>query len=133
MQHAQKSFRKPHRICFTHGEVRPNNLLALNGRLSGLVDWETAGSFPEYCDYVGGCYIVPPMWVVFHRIFPQYEHELEVDDEIGNVPSAHPMAGWRPLILYGTFEFEPLSQIKDDLSFADFVLARCICIALRLV
>jgi hypothetical protein len=24
--------------------------------------------------------------------FPQCEHELEVNDEIGNVPSAHPMA-----------------------------------------
>jgi hypothetical protein len=29
---------------------------------------------------------------VFHRIFPQYDQELEVDDEIGNVPGAHPMA-----------------------------------------
>jgi hypothetical protein len=40
---------------------------------------------------------VPSMWArVFHRIYPRvYELELEVDDEIGNVPtrSAHPVAG----------------------------------------
>jgi hypothetical protein len=92
---SQKSFKKPHRICFTHGELRPSNMLMLNGRLSGLVDWGTSGWFPEYWDYVGGCYInVPPIWAgVFHRIFPQYRDELEVDDEIGNVPNAHPMAG----------------------------------------
>jgi aminoglycoside phosphotransferase len=93
IKNSQKSFKKPHRICFTHGELRPHNILILNGRLSGLVDWGTAGWFPEYWDYVGGCYIVPERWAgVFHRIFSQYEVELEVDDEIGNVPSAHPMA-----------------------------------------
>jgi aminoglycoside phosphotransferase len=93
IKNSQKSFKKPHRICFTHGELRPHNILILNGRLSGLVDWGTAGWFPEYWDYGGGCYIVPERWAgVFHRIFSQYEVELEVDDEIGNVPSAHPMA-----------------------------------------
>jgi hypothetical protein len=37
IKNSQKSFKKPHRICFTHGELRPHNILILNGRLSGLI------------------------------------------------------------------------------------------------
>ncbi|KZT25375.1 hypothetical protein NEOLEDRAFT_358827 [Neolentinus lepideus HHB14362 ss-1] len=39
----QKSYSKPHRICFTHGDLTPYNVLVSNGRLSGLVDWGSSG------------------------------------------------------------------------------------------
>jgi len=44
---AEKLYPNNYRICFTHGDLRPHNLVE-NGRLSGIVDWETAGWFPEY-------------------------------------------------------------------------------------
>ncbi len=79
----KKSHGKPHMLCFTHGDLRHQNLLMQNGRLSGLVDWGSSGWFPEYWDYTGACYANKkyyPRWIeVFSRIFPQYRDELEVD------------------------------------------------------
>ncbi|KAK3942859.1 kinase-like domain-containing protein [Diplogelasinospora grovesii] len=51
--------RKGHDIVFTHGDLNARNILVEeandeNGegwRVSGIVDWETAGWFPEYWDY----------------------------------------------------------------------------------
>ncbi|CVL01413.1 uncharacterized protein FPRN_11586 [Fusarium proliferatum] len=52
--------RRGHKICFTHGDLNPRNILVerisnssgVRGwRLSGIIDWETAGYYPEYWDY----------------------------------------------------------------------------------
>lgn len=40
-----------HQIVFTHGDLNLRNVLVHNGRLSGVVDWENAGWYPEYWDY----------------------------------------------------------------------------------
>ncbi|CAL1715436.1 unnamed protein product [Somion occarium] len=82
-----KSFNKPHRLCFTHGDLVPHNLLMENGRLCGLVDFETSGWFPEYWDctgtYLWGCLWSWSEWqdAVTH-IFPQYQDEIEVEKHL---------------------------------------------------
>ncbi|KAH6887446.1 hypothetical protein B0T10DRAFT_489807 [Thelonectria olida] len=52
--------RRGHKIVFTHGDLNPRNILVerirnpagdRRWRLSGIVDWETAGYYPEYWDY----------------------------------------------------------------------------------
>lgn len=52
--------RRGHKIVFTHADLNPRNILVerttshagQEGRqLSGIVDWETAGFYPEYWDY----------------------------------------------------------------------------------
>ncbi|KAG4274870.1 hypothetical protein FPRO04_08878 [Fusarium proliferatum] len=52
--------RRGHKICFTHGDLNPRNIMVerisnsaeVRGwRLSGIIDWETAGYYPEYWDY----------------------------------------------------------------------------------
>ena len=52
--------RRGHNIVFTHGDLNPRNILVdrvcmSNGtygwRVTGIVDWETAGYYPEYWDY----------------------------------------------------------------------------------
>ncbi|KUJ07207.1 uncharacterized protein LY89DRAFT_789984 [Mollisia scopiformis] len=52
-----------HRICFTHADLNPNNILVESGRLSGIVDFGCAGYFPEY-------------WEHIRRIPSLYEREL---------------------------------------------------------
>lgn len=41
-----------HRICFTHADLAARNILVKDGRLSGIVDWEFAGWYPEYWELV---------------------------------------------------------------------------------
>ncbi|ENH64821.1 hypothetical protein FOC1_g10005588 [Fusarium oxysporum f. sp. cubense race 1] len=52
--------RRGHKIVFTHGDLNPRNIMlertkssagAIGWRLSGIIDWETAGYYPEYWDY----------------------------------------------------------------------------------
>jgi aminoglycoside phosphotransferase len=43
--------RQPHRIVFTHGDINPDNIMIHNGHVSGIIDWEQAGFYPEYWEY----------------------------------------------------------------------------------
>ena len=43
--------RSPHRIVFTHGDLQHHNLMIHQGRITGLLDWESAGWYPEYWEF----------------------------------------------------------------------------------
>ncbi|KAK2745023.1 hypothetical protein FQN55_006380 [Onygenales sp. PD_40] len=44
--------RQPHRIAFTHGDFKAHNILVDDGgHLSGFLDWESAGWYPEYWEF----------------------------------------------------------------------------------
>jgi aminoglycoside phosphotransferase len=43
--------RTDHKIVFTHADLNMRNILVKDGRISGIVDWENAGWFPEYWEY----------------------------------------------------------------------------------
>ncbi|OSX61564.1 hypothetical protein POSPLADRAFT_1144626 [Postia placenta MAD-698-R-SB12] len=84
------SHSKPHRICFTHGDISPYNiLLDEDMKPVGLVDWECAGWMPEYWDYTYALYLKNPVymeWVdLFTRIFPQYRVEFEAECKLWEV------------------------------------------------
>lgn len=50
--------RAGHKIVFTHGDLNMRNVLVdEHGRLSGIVDWENAGWFPEYWDYTKAFFV----------------------------------------------------------------------------
>ena len=40
-----------HRIVFTHGDLKPHNILVKGGRITGFLDWESAGWYPDYWDF----------------------------------------------------------------------------------
>ncbi|KAK0443709.1 uncharacterized protein EV420DRAFT_1340663 [Desarmillaria tabescens] len=47
-----------HRICFTHGDITPHNILVDEQlRPTGLIDWECAGWMPEYWEYTRSIWI----------------------------------------------------------------------------
>ncbi|KAI0839737.1 kinase-like protein [Hypoxylon sp. FL0890] len=55
--------RSGHQIVFTHGDINMRNILVdKNGRLSGIVDWETAGWYPDYWEYTKAYYITKLKW-----------------------------------------------------------------------
>lgn len=49
--------RTDHRIVFTHGDLHPRNILVTDSpdggvRLSGIIDWEASGFYPEYWEHL---------------------------------------------------------------------------------
>ncbi|KAI0894345.1 kinase-like protein [Annulohypoxylon nitens] len=36
---------------FTHGDLTPRNIIVQGTRIAGIIDWETAGWFPDYWEY----------------------------------------------------------------------------------
>ncbi|MCJ1255043.1 hypothetical protein MMC24_002859 [Lignoscripta atroalba] len=38
-------------IKFTHGDLSFRNILYMNGKITGILDWESAGWFPDYWEY----------------------------------------------------------------------------------
>ena len=36
---------------FTHGDLNPSNIIVKNGHIVVIIDWQTAGWFPEYWEY----------------------------------------------------------------------------------
>lgn len=41
-----------HQIVFTHGDLTPRNIIVKGDRVQALLDWEYAGWYPEYWEYV---------------------------------------------------------------------------------
>ncbi|KAF1935871.1 kinase-like protein [Clathrospora elynae] len=46
-----QQIRSDHRIVFSHGDLAQHNILVKDGRIT-LVDWDTAGWYPEHWDYL---------------------------------------------------------------------------------
>lgn len=84
-QQAAPSHTKDHKIVFTHADLNLRNILADEiGKVTGIVDWECAGWYPEYWEYTKSHFGVrfTLRWVadVIDEIFPGYEEELRVEN-----------------------------------------------------
>ncbi|KAF2136064.1 uncharacterized protein K452DRAFT_238185, partial [Aplosporella prunicola CBS 121167] len=44
--------RSDHRIVFTHGDLTQHNIIVKDNQIRALLDWEFAGWYPEYWEYV---------------------------------------------------------------------------------
>lgn len=43
---------KSARSVFTHGDIAPRNIMVdENGNITGIIDWEWAGWYPDYWEY----------------------------------------------------------------------------------
>jgi tRNA A-37 threonylcarbamoyl transferase component Bud32 len=49
-----------HEIVLTHGDMSPRNILVQDGKIVAILDWEMAGYYPEYWEYVKALY--RPAW-----------------------------------------------------------------------
>ncbi|KAI9739325.1 MAG: hypothetical protein M1834_007538 [Cirrosporium novae-zelandiae] len=43
-----------HKIVFTHGDLKHHNILVDKGHVTGFIDWESAGWYPDYWDFTTG-------------------------------------------------------------------------------
>lgn len=73
----------PHRVTFAHGDLKAHNILVGDdGHLSGFLDWESAGWYPEYWDYTTAMRYGSKSW--WFQVFSwiggeQYSRELACD------------------------------------------------------
>ena len=86
---AAKSHDIHHDIVFTHGDLNPRNILTENGKVTGIVDWENAGWFPEYWEYTKAHYSVRSLmrWLadVVDQVFEGYRDELVVENMLSDL------------------------------------------------
>lgn len=75
-----RRLRTGHRIVLTHGDLAPRNIMVKDGRITALVDWEEAGWYPEYWEYVKFFLYTGPdgrEWAAYADIFADaYPDEL---------------------------------------------------------
>ena len=77
-----------HEIVFTHGDLNLRNVMVQNGRISGIIDWENAGWFPDYWEYTKIHYVTKlhKRWLkamdeVFCE-FGDFKTELETESQL---------------------------------------------------
>ncbi|KAI1806551.1 kinase-like protein [Daldinia bambusicola] len=83
--------RNGHKIVFTHGDINMRNVLVdeKTGRLSGIVDWESAGWYPGYWEYTKAYFATRLNWrwsrevieVVF-KDFGDFSEELDIERKL---------------------------------------------------
>ncbi|KAF5980147.1 hypothetical protein FBULB1_5391 [Fusarium bulbicola] len=64
-----------HDIMFPHSDINMRNVLVHNGRISGIVDWENSGWFPDCWEYTKAHYVTKlnKRWLaVVDRIFEHF-------------------------------------------------------------
>lgn len=69
---AAKNKKLPNRIVFTHGTH--HNIMVMGGRITGFIDWESAGWYPEYWDFTTTLRFT-------RREFWRYNFVLELGDD----------------------------------------------------
>ena len=47
-----------HDIVFTHADFRPDNIVVKDGHVTGIIDWEMSGWYPEHWEFVKAFYLV---------------------------------------------------------------------------
>ncbi|EMD31209.1 hypothetical protein CERSUDRAFT_60327, partial [Gelatoporia subvermispora B] len=75
----------PHAIVFTHGDLWHHNIMIHNGHISGIIDWEWSGWFPEYWEFTSIMRWTRASWSRFLSTLPQYHYDAELESEIALV------------------------------------------------
>lgn len=52
----------PHRVLFTHSDLKHHNILVSGSRITGFLDWESAGWYPEYWEFTTAFRITPEVF-----------------------------------------------------------------------
>ncbi|KAI0393458.1 hypothetical protein F5Y17DRAFT_458920 [Xylariaceae sp. FL0594] len=72
--------RTDHRVVLSHCDLAPRNIMVQDGTITGLIDWEFCGWYPEYWEYVKFFQRSGPDWLAYvEDIFPELYHQDFVD------------------------------------------------------
>jgi len=85
--HYELISQRSYNTIFTHGDIAPRNILIKDGKVAAIVDWESAGWYPEYWEYSRWAVSNYNSWLHDLRddILDPYPDELIVDEYLDNV------------------------------------------------
>ncbi|KAG7138524.1 hypothetical protein HYQ45_004275 [Verticillium longisporum] len=75
-------------VGFTHADLNPSNIQYHNGRITGIIDWEFAGWYPEYWEYTKMWFADRPVYRKFFEAIEgnvaivKYPEELKAEQDI---------------------------------------------------
>lgn len=73
-------------IKFTHADLSPRNIMVKNGKITGIIDWEFSGWYPEYWEYTktyhGWRPYLKDFYDILDRFTKTYPEELAAEREI---------------------------------------------------
>ncbi|GBF65926.1 hypothetical protein TMEN_8644 [Trichophyton mentagrophytes] len=75
---------RPYRSFFSHADLNFYNIIIERGKLSGIVDWECAGYYPEYWEFTKGIYIIEgaaDRERIIRDAFPDEDYQDELEAE----------------------------------------------------
>ncbi|KAF8531661.1 kinase-like domain-containing protein [Gautieria morchelliformis] len=84
-----KTATRTYATAFTHGDIAPRNILVKNKKIVAILDWESAGWYPEYWEYtrtfMANLYI-PDFWEMFRTdgLEVTYPDEFIMDQTTAN-------------------------------------------------
>ncbi|GJE96945.1 aminoglycoside 3'-phosphotransferase/choline kinase family protein [Phanerochaete sordida] len=78
---AQMLLDMEHETVFTHGDLRPHNIMVHEGHVSGIIDWECAGWMPEYWEYTNAARVLSldSWWARFVMSLPGFWYPREME------------------------------------------------------
>ena len=74
--------RQDHRRVLTHGDFHPRNIIVKDMVVTGIIDWDCAGWYPEYWEYIKALASVGPIvdwWRYLPTIVSPYDAEWAID------------------------------------------------------
>jgi aminoglycoside phosphotransferase len=77
--------KEDHRIVLTHGDLHPRNIIVRGFEVTGIIDWELGGWYPEYWDYVKGlnhCRGCENWYQQLAYITGEYKYEWAMDHHL---------------------------------------------------
>ena len=88
---AKKLHENPYRIEFIHGDLAHHNILVEDGHVTGFIDWEAAGWYPDYWEFTTtwryqkrGCW----WWQFVHDLGGEnFLEEFESEKALGRLTS----------------------------------------------
>ena len=91
MSGAQAIQKIPHKIVFTHGDLKHHNIMVDGGHFTGFLDWESAGWYPDYWEFTTArSYLLEnDWWYIFASELGggKYLEEQECEKPLTNLTS----------------------------------------------
>jgi aminoglycoside phosphotransferase len=82
------SLRDNHKILLTHGDLHPRNIMVQGSTVTGIIDWEYGGWYPEYWEFLKGLNSFDPSeecqdwWEYLMCITGEYRCEWAIDSAL---------------------------------------------------
>ena len=88
-QKLSRIYEKQHKVVFTHADLDPSHIFVdkTTGCITGIIDWEMAGWWPEYWEYRKAFYGSRHQgwWMGFVKdVLVLYDEEFRLDDDLAN-------------------------------------------------